>query len=461
MDILNAEMEITTRCNQNCRLCTRGTPEIVDIDIEWVRKCHNYEVLFLVGPRCEPTLHPNFLEILEIFKSKKIIVDLYSNVTTHTPEWWSEIGKMVNVLKFAIDLEKHWEIYRRTKTWHKMVENVKAFTEGGGRAWAHMIEFEHNSGDFEETAQLAKKLGCEQFRKKISWNYDDVCKRPGSHETRWEQSQKLDTKLKCGYLMNKKVSIDPYGDITPCCFTVMTDKKKKILEKDDWKHLVVHASSSVRGDLKTLERAQKSKLFDYILTNKEDLWNCTQQCKVSYKECSYYDERQLKTFDANKQKRLENKQWLVDELVKWIPKHWRYNVLVVGGWHGQLSKMLQPYVNKELLSIDIDPKCTEICQKQGINAATADMFDIDYKKWNIVINTSCEHIDLRSWLELVEPHHQIVVLQSTNMPWVDHVNTVGSLGEFKDQARLSEVWYEGVSDTHFYKYKRFMLIGVI
>jgi len=468
MDILAAEFELTTRCNQKCRICVRSMSTVsrVDMDLKWIRNCHNYKTVSLVGPRSEPTLHPQFIDILEIFKNKKITISLYSNTTTHTPEWWHKVGKTMSegdMLIFAIDLEKHWEIYRGTNNWHKMIENVKAFTDAGGRAWAHMIEFQHNSCDKEKTTQLAQELGCEKFRVKSSWNYDDICKRPRTNtKTRWEQGQELKgTELKCGHILNNKVTIDVYGDITPCCFTIMTELKKKILENSDWKHRVIHAGCAERGDLKTVEKATESKLFDYILTNKEELQNCTLHCKVGYEECTYSDDRQLKVVDAGDQKRIENKMWIIDELIKihFLPTDY-YNILTVGGWNGQMNSLLLPYVTSKLLTTDLDPECTKVCKQLGLEAETIDMFDIDYDPWDIIINTSCEHIDFVKWIEPLKCFDKYMVLQSTNMPWLDHVNTVDNLEQFKKQAGLSEIWYEGERRMNYYKYKRFMLIGV-
>ena len=75
-----------------------------------------------------------------------------------------------------------------------------------------------------------------------------------------------------------------------------------------------------------------------------------------------------------------------------------------------------------------------------------------------IINTSCEHIkDFDLWWTKI-PQGKLVILQSNNYKEIsDHVNCVSSLEEFKKQAPMNCIHYEGILDLK--TYKRFMLIG--
>ena len=75
-----------------------------------------------------------------------------------------------------------------------------------------------------------------------------------------------------------------------------------------------------------------------------------------------------------------------------------------------------------------------------------------------IINTSCEHIEkFTEWFNAI-PRDKLVVLQSNNYFEIDdHINCVKNITEFKQQAPLSNIIYEG--ELELEKYTRFMLIG--
>ena len=75
-----------------------------------------------------------------------------------------------------------------------------------------------------------------------------------------------------------------------------------------------------------------------------------------------------------------------------------------------------------------------------------------------IINTSCDHIEkFTEWFNAI-PRDKLVVLQSNNYFEIDdHINCVKNITEFKQQAPLSNIIYEG--ELELEKYTRFMLIG--
>jgi hypothetical protein len=74
------------------------------------------------------------------------------------------------------------------------------------------------------------------------------------------------------------------------------------------------------------------------------------------------------------------------------------------------------------------------------------------------INTSCEHIEnFTNWFNLI-PKGKLVALQSNNyFELPEHVNCVNDIDEFKQQAPLSNIIYEG--ELELEKYTRYMIIG--
>ena len=77
-----------------------------------------------------------------------------------------------------------------------------------------------------------------------------------------------------------------------------------------------------------------------------------------------------------------------------------------------------------------------------------------------IINTSCEHIEkFTEWFNSI-PKGKLVALQTNNyFDLPEHVNCVKNLVEFKKQAPLSDIIFEGRLELE--KYTRYMLIGYV
>ena len=166
---------------------------------------------------------------------------------------------------------------------------------------------------------------------------------------------------------------------------------------------------------------------------------------------------------------VKSKIWLIDNLTTWVPSY-PNNVVIHGGWNGVLASLLFqtniPIAN--IVSIDIDPKCEEISRTMNkieeiegrFQSVTSNMADYRYNFYpDIVINTSCEHIDQKTydrWLQNI-PKNTIIVLQSNNyFELNEHIRCANDLEEFKDQSNIKVI---SASELELPKYTRFMLIG--
>ena len=176
----------------------------------------------------------------------------------------------------------------------------------------------------------------------------------------------------------------------------------------------------------------------------------------------------LRTLDAFWQGQLRSKEWLIQELskrqdqIKPCP-----NITIYGGWVGVLASMLfQSDISiNHIKSIDIDPSCEATALLMNnlefhsgkFNAITADMCTF-YSQSEIIINTSCEHINQRQyeqWL-IRQPQNSLLVLQSNNFNIPEHIRIANSLEEFKEQSKLKEIWSGKLETT---LYNRWMIIG--
>ena len=117
-------------------------------------------------------------------------------------------------------------------------------------------------------------------------------------------------------------------------------------------------------------------------------------------------------------------------------------------YHANVSKIV--WKNNMMNFNDLAPKEEKDKFKQS------DKFDFNDIPINLVVNTSCEHMD-NSWYENL-PEGKVVVLQTNDyFSNPQHMNCCEDVAAAKVKYPMSKVFYEGTLDTHLYN--RFMLIG--
>ena len=180
--------------------------------------------------------------------------------------------------------------------------------------------------------------------------------------------------------------------------------------------------------------------------------------------------------EALNKNQMASKMWLADALFDTVGRDLG-NVLVLGGWFGVLPAVLlhdPRFAIARVLSLDIDSRCAEVALALNAThvragkfaAVTADMLDYDYAgagsafagSPDLVINTSCEHLEaFGRWYDRI-PQGQLLVLQSNDYYACDeHVNCVPDLATFQAQAPMREALFAG--EHKLRRYVRFMLIG--
>ena len=186
---------------------------------------------------------------------------------------------------------------------------------------------------------------------------------------------------------------------------------------------------------------------------------------------SRYPEAQLHV--AFNHRQIASKLWARDELAKHRARR-HERIWIVGGWYGVLAALLfdddrvsTSAASRASTSIRPWPSWRESLNEPQVAdgrfaARTADMYALDYAAAptgpDLVVNTSCEHIDdLPGWLALI-PRGTRVLLQSNDyFAESEHVNSLATLEDFAAAARLGHVDFAG--SLYLRKYTRFMLIG--
>lgn len=172
----------------------------------------------------------------------------------------------------------------------------------------------------------------------------------------------------------------------------------------------------------------------------------------------------------------QSKVWLCETLEPLLPK--RNTVAILGSWYNLLGFMMltrKPNSYQSILGIDVDPNVKNIADKlcEGwmmcdtciVKNITADVNNLFYQGYNVVINCSVEHMNNNGWFENIMPG-TLVCLQSSNIVEADStwniINPNRTIEELQNKYPLSHTLFLGEKDITYesWGYKRLMLIGV-
>jgi len=182
--IRSVHLEITTRCNAACPMCKRNLDggkdnpnlSLTELSLEDIKTIMppsfvaNLEKAFMCGTYGDPVSAKDTKEVYHYLRecNDNIRLGMHTNAGARTPVWWHDLGKILNRPKdyceFGIDgLTDTNHLYRRNTNFERVIENAKAFIDGGGQAdWIYIV-FKHNEHQVEEAQQMAKDLGFRNF----------------------------------------------------------------------------------------------------------------------------------------------------------------------------------------------------------------------------------------------------------------------------------------------------------
>ena len=242
-DIKNVKvlhLEPTSRCNAACPQCARFLndgitvdPRLKMADLTFVEIFESLgsdfikhlDKMFMCGSYGDPAASNQIHAIVDWFRyvNPNIIIGMNTNGSLRNPKWWSDLGKKLNKLQdycvFSLDgLADTNHIYRRNTNWDKIIKNITAFMEAGGRAHWDMLVFKHNEHQVEEAKQLAKDMGFASFRAKISRRFDSRPIEGLEKPDNYVNFDNKTTSISCHALNEKSLYIDYTGKIWPCCW---------------------------------------------------------------------------------------------------------------------------------------------------------------------------------------------------------------------------------------------------
>jgi MoaA/NifB/PqqE/SkfB family radical SAM enzyme len=263
-EISQLQIELTTRCNSRCPMCMRnyrgleynsGYPltELSLKDIKQILKpkfLKQIKQVLFNGNLGDFGLAKDGVEIVRYLVENKVpTINIYSNGSMRTPDWWAQLALPGVKVGFALDgLADTHSLYRQDTDWSTIIKNAQAYIAAGGEAIWRFIPFKHNQHQEEACRKLSKELGFKHFD-----NIDDgrnngpVYTRIGdfSHwlgapwnNTRAPDIQEMiqnhiswyDIKtvrsskdvtpvnIGCNHIRNRELYITANGEIYPCCY---------------------------------------------------------------------------------------------------------------------------------------------------------------------------------------------------------------------------------------------------
>lgn len=327
-DLKKIEVELTTRCNARCPGCARTLKgetnpdvELADITLENYKKVlHSKEYIenkeiFYCGVLGDPIVNKEFKEICEytLSMNPKILI-VSTNGGLRSKEYWSELGAISKKnpkldIRFCVDgFADTNHLYRVGVNWDRLVENMTAYSEAGGKGQWVYNPFDHNINDIEKAKQLSTKLGFkftlrysmkqESTHKVVNKKTKEVINKVSLTNTKYqhpelkkqiEQKEEIkDLNIKCKLVHEGEIYFGANGQIWPCCYLYDNNwyKRDDMLEKfskynSNWNNSFNHDIQDILDH----------EWFSQIL---KDSWNENHPMFLSrcQKSCSHFGKKQ-------------------------------------------------------------------------------------------------------------------------------------------------------------------------
>lgn len=185
---LKVTFDITTHCNAGCPQCDRTNPDglgkaewlpLVQWSIKDFKKAISpedfkyIELCSFVGSWGDPIMNKDIFEIIEYCISNGANVNVETNGSIRSEEWWWNLGIMGGEklqVRFdidGIDQEMHVK-YRRFTNIQKVLDNMYTFSQTKAKAASQTVVFKHNQDYLNKIEELCREYGSKFHTKVIS-----------------------------------------------------------------------------------------------------------------------------------------------------------------------------------------------------------------------------------------------------------------------------------------------------
>ena len=187
------EIDVTNKCNAQCPQCVRNyygsytwpTLPLIDLDIDILKKSisattwANIKHVRLCGTYGDPCMHKDLLKLITLIKDvSPATITINTNGGIRSVKWWQQLAQLLDSSKdtvvFGIDgLEDINHLYRINVDYNKVINNLSAFNQAGGKSVWQFLVFKHNEHQVDQARETAIQLGCNEFTYKRTSRFVD------------------------------------------------------------------------------------------------------------------------------------------------------------------------------------------------------------------------------------------------------------------------------------------------
>lgn len=296
------DIELTSFCNIECKGCFRVISKHADkilnreyISLELIKERFqksmfpNIKIINFCGSVDEPTTHPKFFEIVEHFADWGAHINVATNGSLRTPQWWARLAGALpdtHAVTWGIDgSDSTSEIYREGSNFLKVQANWRAFNSAGGRSIWQFIVFEHNEHQLEDAKNMATAEGFRSFKTIISHRKDTKGGVKSANTEEIDNAPEIPY-VSCKYGNQKRIFINHMANVIPCCHlnSKMLEYSVSGIVKDQFEELLEthNYRATINMNAVDIETAINSPVWQGIV----DSWDtddpmprCMQVCK--------------------------------------------------------------------------------------------------------------------------------------------------------------------------------------
>jgi len=291
------DIELTSFCNIRCKGCFREqsdhAPSILNkqlISLETIQEKFkkeyfpNIKIINFCGSVDEPTSHPKFHDIVKHFAEWNCHINIATNGSTRTTEWWERLAKVLTCshrVTWGIDgSDELSEHYRVGSSFKKVQQNFRAFNNAGGKSVWQFIEFEHNMHQTQIAKQMAKDEGFLDFKIIISHRKDtkDIVHK--------KVEKKVESPcIECKYAGQKRIFVNHMGNVIPCCHlnAKMMEYSVTNKKKDRFEEILEENNNDMHLNLSN--NSIKDIIEGPVFTSIEESWTDTDRIKKCVSTC--------------------------------------------------------------------------------------------------------------------------------------------------------------------------------
>lgn len=208
---------------KNSSLDIDQTMNFLDIDLS--KKTINF-----CGDYGDPIYHPDFINFVKRFKERGAIVNLTTNGSYKTANWWKELVELLtdqDQITFSIDgTPENFTQYRINADWTSIKTGIDVATAAVVKTQWKYIPFLYNETDIDQANKLSDSLGIDTFSVVASDRFDASTEylKPTTElvgdrytaQQAWKSNKKNSVVPRCQN--NKEHYITATGHYSPCCF---------------------------------------------------------------------------------------------------------------------------------------------------------------------------------------------------------------------------------------------------